>query len=362
MARISPNLYAYVHPKGANCNVFLFKDGEDLDFIDSGIAIRPILSWLLKQIRADGLNPTNIRKIIHTHVHPDHIQADKFFQRQAKRNAGKVQILFPAADHPRFFPNYGIIHANEKVLEKVTHGNPIDLHPGWKIGMIALEKILLQYPKPNNLVPLSPNQHIQIGIFPGIVHTTGGHTAGHSIYEINAEEKILIGGDGGCINEFYSDFGKCVRHIEVGLSLKGERLLGGHDSLPNGPEGCEKDFRASLRRLDDLFRPILVELRAGRVINLSKISWRRVKMLGKIQMVEWWASMTHFCIARDLAKLGFGTLEIARTHHIGDILFHVSNSPHIKDRIEYFHNCWNDRSISPSMQLLREIEKCEGKK
>jgi hypothetical protein len=61
MTRIFDDIYAYVHPKGANCIVYAFIDGNKFDLLDSGAGASIILSWLRKKMIKDGLDPFNIR-------------------------------------------------------------------------------------------------------------------------------------------------------------------------------------------------------------------------------------------------------------------------------------------------------------
>jgi glyoxylase-like metal-dependent hydrolase (beta-lactamase superfamily II) len=86
MTKIFDDIFAFIHPKGANCNVYVLKDGNDLDMIDSGVGISLIFRWLLKAFRHSGLDPANVRNIFHCHVHFDHVGADKAFQKIASKN------------------------------------------------------------------------------------------------------------------------------------------------------------------------------------------------------------------------------------------------------------------------------------
>ncbi len=52
--QIFEDIYAYVHPQGANCNVYAFKDGKVFDLIDTGVALFGMYKWVIKQMKKTG--------------------------------------------------------------------------------------------------------------------------------------------------------------------------------------------------------------------------------------------------------------------------------------------------------------------
>ena len=58
-----------------DCHVYLLNSGGELALIDPGMGMPGDFDVILDNIRADGLDPRNIRKLILTHYHCDHIGA-----------------------------------------------------------------------------------------------------------------------------------------------------------------------------------------------------------------------------------------------------------------------------------------------
>ncbi|MCY3834129.1 MAG: MBL fold metallo-hydrolase [Chloroflexi bacterium] len=58
-----------------DCHVFVLNSGDELALIDPGMGMNHDFDTILDNIRADGLDPRKIRKLILTHYHCDHIGA-----------------------------------------------------------------------------------------------------------------------------------------------------------------------------------------------------------------------------------------------------------------------------------------------
>lgn len=76
-----------------DCNVYAVADGKDILLIDCGL--NPDPEKLLSNLEKDGLNPRNIRGVILTHVHADHVGALPAFRERgipilASQEGGRV--------------------------------------------------------------------------------------------------------------------------------------------------------------------------------------------------------------------------------------------------------------------------------
>jgi glyoxylase-like metal-dependent hydrolase (beta-lactamase superfamily II) len=333
MPPIFEDIYAYVHPQDANCNVFVFKDGQDLDFIDTGVTLFGINFWLWKQLRKDGLEPTNIRNIFHCHIHPDHYQADLFFQQKAIKYRGKVNVYYPRKDGWRLQPNYRVLLSNFMELEKTLGTNPIAKKPITPIFAKLLAEPILKSNIPHNLIPYDHNQLLTIGNRKAKVIHTGGHTEGHS-YLYFQKENILVNSDSGCINEFGSDFEKVLNAISIVEDMHPENLLGGHNAIHLGMNRSLGDIQAWGRRLSDVTRPLLIQMIPGKMINVTQVGWRRVGVLHRMGLVETWAEMTPYVCAKYLQKKGFGAL-LANDENI---YFKVTEEESKKEDIAYLRS------------------------
>lgn len=58
-----------------DCHVYLLNGGSELALVDPGLGLAHDFDTILQNIRADGLDPKRIRKLILTHYHCDHIGA-----------------------------------------------------------------------------------------------------------------------------------------------------------------------------------------------------------------------------------------------------------------------------------------------
>jgi len=65
-----------------DCHVYLVNGGAELALVDTGLGLDGDFDKILDNIRDDGLDPKNIRKLILTHYHCDHIGAAAEIQKR----------------------------------------------------------------------------------------------------------------------------------------------------------------------------------------------------------------------------------------------------------------------------------------
>lgn len=166
---------------GTDVNWVLLRDGNDLTLIDSGYP-RDV-AILEASIRSIGARPEDVRAILLTHAHIDHIGGTNHFH-------AKYGI-------PVYMSPTEVAHARRDYLEQAT---PLDVTRniakhgmlGWSLRITragAMKHVTipqaLPFPAggaldlPGNPVPVS----------------TPGHTSGHSAYHVPALG-IVISGDG----------------------------------------------------------------------------------------------------------------------------------------------------------------------
>ncbi len=75
--------------ESGDCNVYAVADGQQIYLIDCGLSPDP--DRLLKNMEADGLNPRNLRGVLLTHVHPDHVGAVSAFRKMGVPVLGGVK-------------------------------------------------------------------------------------------------------------------------------------------------------------------------------------------------------------------------------------------------------------------------------
>ena len=71
-----------------DCHVYLIKSSSECALIDAGLGLIGDFDKILDNIRADGLDPKMIRKLIVTHYHCDHVGAAQ----EARRRLG-LEVL-----------------------------------------------------------------------------------------------------------------------------------------------------------------------------------------------------------------------------------------------------------------------------
>src|SRR5713101_1492238 len=100
-----------------DCHVYLLDGGTELALVDVGLGMGKDFDAILENIRADGLEPKAIRKIILTHYHCDHIGAAREAQQRldaeviasrlaapAIRNGDEKAVALDAAKAAGFYP------------------------------------------------------------------------------------------------------------------------------------------------------------------------------------------------------------------------------------------------------------------
>ncbi len=354
MPEIFEDVFAYVHPKGANCNVYAFKEGNSIDLIDSGINKMGVLRWLWREMRKDGLEPRHVREIYHCHVHPDHVDADRIFQKKATKHAGDVKIYYPAPDAHRFSEGFELIQSNFDILLFHFGVFPFPKMPISKFITTTLFKSFVSYNVPDNIHQLENNQRVTLGKRKAQVITTGGHTEGHSFLFFGDEDKFLANSDNGCLNEFTSDWRKSVDSIKLAATLEPHNLIGGHDPLKIGDKKASDDFKGQFRRYDNIMRPFLVRAAPGKIVNVSDCAYRRVSWLHRLGLVNFWAHMTVFCIFTYFQEKGLGKLDLNAK---GEFIFQITEDHQKFDFFEYLQQRYLSRKSKLSKH--REGSICE---
>jgi glyoxylase-like metal-dependent hydrolase (beta-lactamase superfamily II) len=78
-----------------DCHVYLLDGGSELALIDPGLGLPGDFDLVLENIRADGLDPARIRKIILTHYHCDHIGAAREAQQRLNAEVIASRLAAP---------------------------------------------------------------------------------------------------------------------------------------------------------------------------------------------------------------------------------------------------------------------------
>jgi glyoxylase-like metal-dependent hydrolase (beta-lactamase superfamily II) len=79
-----------------DCHVYLVNSGTELALIDPGMGMERDFDTILQNIRDDGLDPNQIRKLILTHYHADHIGAAAEAQKRLDVEVYSSKFAAPA--------------------------------------------------------------------------------------------------------------------------------------------------------------------------------------------------------------------------------------------------------------------------
>lgn len=317
------DIYFYRYVIRSICNVYIFKDGPDLDLIDTGFPLGTI-SGLWQEIQKDGLNPQNIRAIYHGHYHFDHVQSDYIFQKRAVRHQGQVKVYVPRPDMHRTSPRYSIIASNYMEMKNHFPDMTLEQFNGfYRLGRFFLEPLIKTTP-PNLVCPMDNGQKIQIGQRTAQVLITGGHTEGHAFFHFNDSENILHTGDHDALNEFTCNWKHTLESVRLAQSISPDNVFIGHNSPKLGHEKAMGFINGYFRQFDQVFAPMLPLFKRGQRINLTNIARKMMGWVGKIQPALLWMNMSLYAICKYFEELKIGSLSISP---IGEILFQIEQNP-----------------------------------
>jgi glyoxylase-like metal-dependent hydrolase (beta-lactamase superfamily II) len=210
--KVTDGIYSYVW-RGTfenNCNSFYF--GEPLYILfDPGL--KNYVDLLLKNLKDDGIDESEIKYLVNTHCHPDHFEGTlNFIDKDVKLCMNSEEIKFFNQEGPRFFEMFNM------PFPQVDFDITLDEGP-WMVGDTELQ----------------------------IYHTPGHSPGSVSIYW--PEKKTLVCGDLVFENSFGRvDFpggnGELLKKsIEKISQLDIEILLPGHMEIITGKENVQKNFQ-----------------------------------------------------------------------------------------------------------------------
>ncbi len=156
-----------------DCHVYLLDGGSELALIDPGLGLGRDFDTILANIRADGLDPRRIRKLILTHYHCDHVGA-------AAEAAARldVEVITSAFSAP-------VIRSGDE--------HAVSLDVAKQAGF---------YPADFTLPPcrvdreLNEGDVVQVGELALTAYETPGHSDGHlSFHFAGSDRTYLLGAD-----------------------------------------------------------------------------------------------------------------------------------------------------------------------
>ncbi|MDR1045278.1 MAG: MBL fold metallo-hydrolase [Candidatus Adiutrix sp.] len=125
--QIAPSVYFYPFTSFSenNCNSIII-DGPEKVLIDPGH--KHLWPQLVRQIEADGLSPADISLVLHTHCHPDHMEAGEIleFEYGATQAMSGIEAEFLNEFGRDFFPWMGLDYPQGSLGRQLEPG-PLNL-------------------------------------------------------------------------------------------------------------------------------------------------------------------------------------------------------------------------------------------
>jgi glyoxylase-like metal-dependent hydrolase (beta-lactamase superfamily II) len=167
-------------------NVFLFPDGDVADLLDCGMNTDESVDAINVAVRQVGA--TRIRRLVVTHIHPDHYGAAGVFA-----GAGLADLYLHRLEVPLVHPRYVEL---EHLVNEVHTYFLVNGVPGAEAEVLSnSQRALSQIVKPAEpAVQLDGAETLDLGRRRLRVEWTPGHSPGHiCLYE--QDEKLLFAGD-----------------------------------------------------------------------------------------------------------------------------------------------------------------------
>jgi glyoxylase-like metal-dependent hydrolase (beta-lactamase superfamily II) len=346
---------------GANCQVYLLKDGSQFDLIDSGISKDGVFKWLWKSIQKDGIDPYQLRNIYHTHMHFDHFQADIAFQSKMQQKAPEtpIHVFCPKLDSHRLDPSFSLFQSN--FSELATHIDP-NVHSKYRGSMYLFTKMLNPFmhvpvDRMQNIVYFDDHQDLIIGNYHAKSFIIGGHTEGEDLLYLPDIDAIFPG-DYDCMNEYTCDWIDLLYGLEKAQEIGASYLFSGHLPYRKGKEAALNDSKNAFKRMDSYLLCILDQLKYGQTVNLTKAAQIRVKGFIHVKLIRLWAEMATFNIAKTFQKLGFGKIKLD-SHN--NMVFDVKNDVENKDLFEAIQQIYLESKTTPGSTKDQPISQALAK-
>jgi len=276
-----------------SCNVVVLRTKQQV-MIDSGLIVGGSFRSLLRAAKADGLDLSQTRAVLHTHSHWDHIIGDRILQWKygAKIYAhrwGRPSIESQATAFKSFIMDTGDFY-------KEIVGTPpfvIKLllwYVGGSYSGICVDETL------------DGCEELDFGV-KITTHHTPGHTPGHIGYYI-PEEKVFVGGDlidletgkGADLNNPHSNYADGLASLEAVNKLDIEYFLPAHGLPVRGKENVQKLFDRMIKNTHKYVSDVtgFLSKREGTLTDIfNKLFPGTPFTLKAMKMMQIWTVLKH---------------------------------------------------------------------
>lgn len=176
LTRVAPGLHRLAHA-GVSC--YLVEDRGALTLVDA--ALPRTWGLLVRALTALGSGPDQVRAVVLTHAHFDHLGVAA----RAQREWGVPVLGHPAEQHIAAHP-YSYAHEDARPPYAIRHPAAVPL-----LGAMVLAGAL-RVPPVEGLLAIAPGELLDVPGIPRVVFSPG-HTAGHCALHLPDRDVLLTG-------------------------------------------------------------------------------------------------------------------------------------------------------------------------
>lgn len=173
---VAPGVHRLAH---AAVNLYLVEEGGAITVVDAGLP--KVWRYLEQALQALGRSPKDVRALVLTHAHFDHIGVGRRIQQEWDVPVFGHPLEQHLAEHP-----YDYAHEDPRLLYPLTHpaGLPI-LASMAAAGALAV-------PPVGELHPIAPGDVLEVPGSPVVVFSPG-HTFGHCALHLPGRGALIAG-------------------------------------------------------------------------------------------------------------------------------------------------------------------------
>jgi glyoxylase-like metal-dependent hydrolase (beta-lactamase superfamily II) len=191
LTQVTPDVFELRLPipwEDTHVNCFLLPDGDQVDMIDCGMSSQESLALIDAAVRSLGGPRARLRRLLVTHIHPDHYGAAGEMTRRYGADLYLHRLEVPMV-HPRYLEIEQLVAEVGRYLQ--VHGVP-DAEADF---LKNASRGFRQFVKPAlPVLQLDGTELIELGRRRLRVEWTPGHSPGH-VCLFDAESRVLFAGD-----------------------------------------------------------------------------------------------------------------------------------------------------------------------
>lgn len=169
-------------------NCFLFSDGSQVDLLDCGIQTDESVATVLAAIREVGGRDATLRRLVITHIHPDHFGAAGALKEQTGAELFMHRLEVPMV-HPRY------LELEQLIAEVGRHLRLNGVPEPDATSLQNASRAMREFVRPGEPdVQLDGAETIELGGRRLRVEWTPGHSPGH-ICLFDLKDRLLFAGD-----------------------------------------------------------------------------------------------------------------------------------------------------------------------